>query len=177
MITTKTGDDGTTSLGDGSRTRKDDPKVECYGAVDEANSQLGHFLSIYSGSHVDLVKRIQKELFVLGSDISTPLSREQVRISPDHVRGLEEDIRVIENSLPQLKRFILPGGSQPSAILHIARTTIRRAERRLTESFLDGKINDNTYVYLNRLSDFLFVLARKVNVEMGSNEEQVDIGA
>ena len=172
QISRGTGDKGSTALADGSRVSKGDKRVEAYGTLDELNSFLGLFLSIHKNA---IVKRIQKEIFLLGTDISTPLSKKQVRITDGHIERLNEEIEELEKSLPKLKRFILPGGSEAAALLHIARAVSRRAERSLAELHERGEINPKAFVYLNRLSGLLFELARKVNIETGGIEEEVTI--
>ncbi len=174
-ISRGTGDKGTTSLADGSRVSKNDSRVEAYGTLDELNSVLGLFLAFYTGPESIRIKRIQKELFLLGTDISTPLSKKQVRISEAHVKRLEEELEKLEEKLPNLKRFILPGGSKEASLLHIARTIARRAERSLAVLHEKGEINGNAFVYLNRLSGLLFELARKVNLDLDEKEEEVTI--
>lgn len=173
-ISRGTGDKGDTSLGDASRVSKDDPRVVVYGTIDELNSFLGLFLTAYKGKEASIVKRVQRELFVLGSDVSTPLDKKQVRIREEHIRRLEQEIETLEDSLPRLKRFILPGGTREAAILHIARTIARRAERSLAPLHRKGEANPHAFVYLNRLSGLLFMLARKVNEELGTKEEEVE---
>lgn len=171
-ISKGTGDNGTTALADGSRVSKGDDRVEAYGTLDELNSFLGLFLSVSSN---ETVKRIRQEIFLLGADISTPLSKKQARITGKHVERLNNEIEQLEKSLPEIKRFILPGGSQGASLLHISRTIARRAERSLAGPHERGEINTKAFVYLNRLSGLLFELARKVNAETGGKEEEVII--
>lgn len=164
-IYTRTGDAGDTGLFGGARVRKDDPRVEAYGTVDETNAALG--LARASGLEEDLdaaLSRIQAELFVVGAELATvpgKLDRLKMElIGPEHVRHLEGLIDDAEAGLPPLTSFILPGGSPGGAALHLARTVCRRAERGLL-SLPDTR--PELLVYLNRLSDLLFVLARKAN--------------
>lgn len=178
-IYTRTGDSGTTGLFGGGRVAKNDPRIRAYGTVDETNSTIGlaraHLsasLSI-SGSHSvrlnDTLKRIQAELFVVGADLATPLdARASVpRVGTAHVTMLEEDIDRFDGELPDLRHFILPGGTLCSSTLHLARTTCRRAEREAVEAIASIELNPDTIVYLNRLSDLLFVLARWGNLAAG----------
>ncbi|NDA41666.1 MAG: cob(I)yrinic acid a,c-diamide adenosyltransferase, partial [Actinobacteria bacterium] len=167
-IYTKTGDDGTTSLGDMSRTSKNDPRLEAYATVDEANSYIGVVLAV---SELDadirkLLVRVQNDLFDVGADLCTPVvdnpSHEPLRVLESQITYLEEQIDKYNSELSPLKSFVLPSGSQASAHLHVARTVVRRAERRTWQAihaFGEG-VNRLTAKYLNRLSDLLFVLAR-----------------
>lgn len=173
-IYTKTGDRGTTSLFGGRRVEKNSPRIEAYGQVDELNSQIGVVLS--NNPSPEILKklvRIQGELFVLGSDLSSPLSVKVKipRISKSHVTRLEKEIDVWKKELPPLKNFILPGGHAVGAGLHLARSICRRAERKIVVVANEEKINPNCQIYLNRLSDWLFVLARYVNKLEGIPEK------
>lgn len=174
-IYTKTGDDGTTGLLYGGRVSKADPATEAYGSVDEAVAALGLARSLASGEVGPLVLRLQRELFVLGADLATnPAERDRLtdgvsRVTPDMVEALEEwiDRSVEEQPLP--REFIVPGASPASAALDLARTAVRRAERRSVEMREGGgQVNEVALRYLNRLSDLLFVLARR---EAGGSEE------
>lgn len=169
-IYTRTGDAGTTALFGGDRVPKHHPRIEAYGTVDEANSCIGLALS-YLGDDpaqqplADVLRRVQHELFVLGADLATPLdARASVpRIDDVHFQRLEADIDRFEADLPPLKQFILPGGTAAASALHLARTVCRRAER-LAVKVADGEtLSKHTLVYLNRLSDLLFVVARWAN--------------
>ena len=165
-IYTKTGDSGTTSILGGKRLPKNDTRVEAYGTVDELNSLLGIILAENLQAEVSKkVTRVQKELFVLGTDLSAPQDVEvkTPRITKAYVGRLEKEIDRMEKSLPRLRNFILPGGSKTGAKLHLARSIARRAERSIAALSLKEKINRNAQVYINRLSDWLFVLARYVN--------------
>jgi len=172
-IYTRTGDDGTTSLFDGTRIAKSDPRVDAYGEVDEANAMLG--LVRASGLDADLdamVVRIQRDLFALGSHLADPADRiadrvKKAAIDTNDVTRIENWIDVLENALPPLRRFILPGGSTAGATLHLVRTVFRRAERRMVAL---GVVDPVILAYANRLSDFLFVLARTVNHRAGLAE-------
>ena len=175
-IYTKTGDDGTTSLGDMSRTSKNDPRLEAYADVDEANSAIGVVLAL--GSIIDeavivLLTRIQNDLFDLGADLSTPIidepKVEPLRVTSDQITYLETQIDQINKDLAELRSFVLPSGTAASSLLHLARTITRRAERstwHAIHSFGAG-VNPLTAQYLNRLSDLLFVLARFENRSLG----------
>ena len=178
-IYTKTGDDGTTALGTGERRVKHDLRVAAYGAVDEANACIGmarvHIAGI--ADEVDaILARIQNDLFDLGADLATPDSgekadREPLRIAGSQVARLESDIDALNNRLEPLRSFVLPGGSPASAALHLSRTVARRAERLIVE--LAGKdeetVNGEAIKYINRLSDFLFVSARRLNDNGGAD--------
>ena len=167
-IYTKTGDDGTTSLFHGGRVKKHDLRVEAYGCVDELNSYFGVIAS-FCESHQEIkewVLSLQSKLFVLGSDLATPLEanvKKVLRISNEDVKQLEEMIDKMDSVLPPLQSFILPGGSVLSSFIHVARAACRRCERRVTELGEQEKINQEDVKFLNRLSDLLFVLARYVN--------------
>ncbi|MDX1741362.1 MAG: cob(I)yrinic acid a,c-diamide adenosyltransferase, partial [Rhodothermales bacterium] len=169
-IYTGTGDAGKTGILGGNRVAKNHPRIEAYGTVDELNASIGMVLSTDSRgtSQEDIregLTRIQAELFVLGADLATPLdSRADVpRINSKMIERLETDIDRAEADLEELKSFVLPGGSATAAALHVARTVCRRTERRVVELAEQERINDLNIVYLNRLADLLFVLARAVN--------------
>lgn len=170
-IYTKTGDDGTTGLFGGTRVAKDNPRIEAYGTVDELNSQIGLIRAHTSQSDdIDgVLESIQNGLFVLGADLATPEHRERKAIAIPRVTSadvvcLEAAIDRFEEELPPLTTFILPGGSVPGAMLHVARCVARRAERLLASlHHLEPEIGLSPLQYLNRLSDLLFVLARVVN--------------
>ncbi len=162
-IVTRTGDDGTTGLSDGSRRRKDDALIEAIGTVDELNSVIGHAESLQDNADLRAaLVGIQHDLFDLGGALSMP---GHTVLSEAHVSALEALVADWNADLPPLKEFILPGGSPAIAALHVARTVSRRAERRLLS--LDDERAANGRVYLNRLSDLLFVAARVV---AGGNE-------
>ena len=174
-IYTKTGDDGTTSLGDMSRTSKNDPRLEAYATVDEANSYIGVVLTITElDSEIrKLLIRVQNDLFDVGADLCTPVvdapAHERLRVLESQIAYLGEQIDKYNASLEPLRSFVLPSGTPASAHLHVARTVVRRAERctwQAIHSFGEG-VNKLTAKYLNRLSDLLFVLARYENRELG----------
>lgn len=160
-IYTRTGDDGDTGLGDGSRVRKDNLRVEVFGTVDELNSILGLLLtqSIDSEIHVTLTE-IQHQLFDLGGELSIPGYQ---AITEQQVTSLENLLDRLNDSLEPLKEFILPGGCEAAALCHLARTVCRRAERRLVSLSVQEEINPHSLHYLNRMSDLLFVIARTLN--------------
>ncbi len=165
-IYTRAGDAGETSLGDGSRVPKSDVRIEAYGTVDELNSVIGVALArgVPAPFHAWL-ERIQNELFDLGADLSVPLEdgRERLRMTQEQVDRLEELCDVANEALAPLRSFVLPGGTEAAALLHVARTVCRRAEVatvRLSES---SSVNPTALAYLNRLSDLLFILARAAN--------------
>jgi cob(I)alamin adenosyltransferase len=173
-IYTKTGDDGTTSLGDGSRLRKDAERIEAYGTVDELNAVLGLLMTISDLPSLDFIRSISNDLFDVGADLCVPLSQGEavgsnLRITNDHIQRLESEIDKLNATLSPLKSFILPGGSPAAAWCHLARTICRRAERRVVTLAAQERINSEVITYLNRLSDYLFVLARTLN--NGGNDD------
>jgi cob(I)alamin adenosyltransferase len=160
-IVTRTGDAGTTGLGDGSRVAKDDPRIEAIGTVDELNSTIGVVLAEPLPDDVRaLLTDIQHDLFDLGGELSIP---GHTAIGDTHIQRLEDAVGHYNASLPMLKEFILPGGTPAAAHAHVARTVCRRAERRLIVMGPTGDKPAPGRVYLNRLSDLLFVLARTLN--------------
>ncbi len=170
-IYTKTGDDGTTALGDMSRVRKTDPRVEAYADVNEANAALGVALALggLDPEVAALLQQVQNDLFDVGADFSTPVvpnpEWEAIRVTPDYTERLEQACDRWNADLRKLDSFILPGGTAGSALLQVALTVVRRAERR-TWALLEAQ-PDSTgkepALYLNRLSDLLFILARVAN--------------
>jgi cob(I)alamin adenosyltransferase len=167
-IYTKTGDRGETSLFAGGRVRKDSPRVEAYGTVDELNACLGMICAqLPDGEVLECLRRIQIELFDLGADLATPVAavtrKDIPRAREEQTLRLEEWIDRYEEELPPLTRFILPSGSLAGATLHFARTVCRRAERQVVTLEQTEQVNPELIRYLNRLSDLLFVLARLVN--------------
>jgi len=173
-IYTKTGDAGQTGLFRGPRVPKHDPRVEAYGNVDELNALLGIIVRyIQNQQNRDFVSSIQHELFELGADLATPQQLNEdpaIRIPGSMTERLEREIDQLEESLPALKEFILPGGSPAGAWLHYARTVCRRAERSATKLREKDWCNPEIIAYLNRLSDLLFVLARAENQTAGESE-------
>lgn len=170
-IYTRTGDTGETGLVDGSRVRKSAPRMEAIGDVDEANSAIGLALTrIEDEDAKAMLGRIQNELFDLGADIATPgedfaPSEMTLRIVPEQIARLESEIDAMNASLAPLTSFILPGGSPGGAALHLARAIVRRAERALVHAAEQASINPLAPAYLNRLSDHLFVLCRRLNAK------------
>jgi len=167
-IYTRTGDDGTTGLGDGSRVKKTDRRIEAIGAVDELNSLIGLLLAreLPDGIHNALTD-IQHDLFDLGGELSIP---GRSTFTEQLVIRLETILDKFNADLPPLKEFILPGGSEASAVCHMARSVCRRAERRVIHLGEEEKLNTAATKYLNRLSDLLFVLARALNVHAGHHD-------
>jgi cob(I)alamin adenosyltransferase len=170
-IYTKTGDDGTTALGDMSRVRKTDPRVGAYADCDETNAVLGVAVALgeLPETILDVLRSIQNDLFDLGADLCTPITPNppgpQLRITDSYVDRLEGWCDQFNESLPKLNSFILPGGSAGAALLHQARTVCRRAERSAWELYEadNERTNRAALLYLNRLSDLLFILARTAN--------------
>jgi cob(I)alamin adenosyltransferase len=172
-IYTKTGDRGDTGLGDGSRVPKDHPRVTAYGTVDELNAILGIFLvhlhdAKAEAALIDLVRSVQNDLFDVGADLCLPPSEGEkpgqvLRIQADQAERLEQAIDSRNERLQPLKSFILPGGTAAAAWCHLARTVCRRAERDVVTLARSDRINPQVIVYLNRLSDLLFVLGRVCN--------------
>jgi len=166
-IYTRAGDAGETSLGDGSRVPKTDLRIEAYGTVDELNSFLALTLASpeLPAEFRPWLERIQNELFDLGADLSVPLEdeRERLRVTTEQVEGLEELCDLVNEELEPLKSFILPGGTESAARLHVARSVCRRAERLAVDLAAKGSVNPAALAYLNRLSDLLFILARAAN--------------
>ena len=176
-IYTKTGDDGTTGLVRGPRRLKYDLRVNCFGTVDEANSAIGvaRVLTASMPKIDNILGRIQNDLFDLGSDLATPGAdpagtTPSLRITPEQTEWLEQRIDQFNEGLAPLTSFVLPGGSPLAAALHVARTVARRAERLVVELVANEPgVNGQTLIYLNRLSDLLFVLARVANAN-GKND-------
>lgn len=162
-IYTRTGDDGTTGLGDGARVSKDHLRVEAYGTIDELNSLLGVALALPLPEEVRVaLAPLQHELFDLGGELCIP-AREVIDAS--HVARLEQTLDGLNATLSPLKEFVLPGGTQAAALIHLARTVCRRAERRTISLARTESVNALSIKYLNRLSDLLFVVARYINVQ------------
>jgi len=174
-IYTRTGDDGTTALGDMSRTRKTSPRLAAYADVDEANSAIGVALALgeLAADVTAVLTRVQNDLFDVGADLCTPVVAEPayppLRVTEAYITRLEQDCDVFNEHLDKLNSFILPGGSAGAALLHVARTITRRAER-WTWVMLEAEPERTSPLparYLNRLSDLLFILARTANAERG----------
>ncbi len=176
-IYTRTGDAGETGLFDGTRVSKADPRVDAYGAIDETNAWLG--LARASGLDAELagmLETIQRDLFAVGARLADPAQRIAERVTkaavrPEAIAQMEGWIDTLERDLPPLRRFILAGGSPAGAALHLARTVCRRAERRIVSLGADA-VEPELLAYVNRLSDFLFVLARAANKRAGATEAE-----
>ncbi|MCH7820638.1 MAG: cob(I)yrinic acid a,c-diamide adenosyltransferase [Proteobacteria bacterium] len=158
-IYTRTGDDGTTGLGDGTRVAKDSVRVDAYGTVDEANSAIGVVLACPSVPQniVDILTEVQHDMFELGGELCIP---GHSAVTDQYVERLETELDALNKDLPALEDFILPGGGQAAAACHLARTIVRRAERRVTRLAAAESVRPEVIRYLNRLSDLLFVIAR-----------------
>ena len=175
-IYTRTGDAGDTSLFDGTRVRKNDPRVDTYGDVDELNAWLGFARAARLGPVLDEeLALIQRDLFALGAQIADPADKiaervTKVTLGDDDVGRLERLIDRLEDGVPPLRRFILPGGASGGAALHVARTVCRRAERRMVS--LQPPVDGSLLRYVNRLSDLLFVMARSANHQAGAPETE-----
>ena len=167
-ITTRTGDDGSTGLGDGARIQKHSLRIEVIGEIDELNSTIGAVLAESLSDPVrDALTAVQHDLFDLGGEISIP-GREA--LTGTHVARLDDLLATLNESLTPLKEFILPGGCRAAALCHMARTACRRAERRLVALAAVEKVSSTSQKYLNRLSDLLFVLCRIINRDAGVAE-------
>ena len=164
-IYTKTGDEGKTSLFDNSRVWKSDERIMSYGAIDELNSSLGIALSLELDPEIkDILIKIQNDLFIVGSDLANPnMSDKKIRTTPEMITFLEQKIDLLEPQLEPLTSFILPGGTLLASIIHLSRTISRRAETYVVALSKNEEINSDAAIYLNRLSDLMFVLARSIN--------------
>ena len=164
-IYTKGGDKGKTSLVGGSRVSKSNDIIDAIGNVDELNALLGLAVCDLKKPFISILKNIQNDLFDIGADIATPINKKGtvLRINKNYIFYLEKEIDKINNNLPTLNSFILPGGSKISSIIHLARTVNRRCERSVVKLNEKQKVNVEVLKYLNRLSDYLFVLARALN--------------
>lgn len=174
-IYTRTGDDGTTGLIGGSRVKKFNIRLEAYGTVDELNSYIGVVRSMQPDEQADrILESIQHKLFVIGANLA---SDETVQLIKQQLPCGKADIELLENemdrmiaALPPLNHFILPGGCQASSFCHVARTVCRRAERRIVELSEKAEVDANLIKYINRLSDYLFVLSRKISLDLNAPE-------
>ncbi len=172
-IYTKTGDDGTTGLFGGARLPKDHIRIEAYGTVDEMNSVIGWLIAqIQHDEVIEFLHTIQSRLFTIGSNLASDPSKEM--LTPDlveaDIQSIEEAIDLYQDQLPALKHFILPGGSAAVSAAHLARTICRRAERRCVSLSHDSEVDPLILLYLNRLSDYFFVLARWIGAQEGVAE-------
>ena len=174
-IYTRTGDDGTTSLNGGTRVSKTDVRVEAYGSVDELNAQLG-LLATYLETEADrgVLRKVQNDLFAVGAYLATESGRAEERrmqgVSVSDVAWLEQAIDEAEDGLPAWRGFVIPGGSRGAAVCHVCRTVCRRAERRILELAKRVEVRSEVCAYVNRLSDYLFVLSRKLLFIAGKDE-------
>ena len=171
-IYTRGGDAGETSLGDGTRVSKLDPRLAAYGTVDELNAQLGLVLAADVPDALrGVLDRLQNELFDVGADLCVPVEvPDRLRVSQGMIDALERDCDRLNEVLPELRSFVLPGGTETAARLHVARTTCRRAEREALAAGRETPVSPLAVVYLNRLSDLLFILARAANALAGTDE-------
>ena len=164
-IYTKTGDDGKTSLFDNTRVWKSHNRIMSYGAIDELNSTLGIVLAMKLDNDLnEIISKIQNDLFIVGSDLANPdMNNQEIRTTKKMVSVLEDVIDKLENELSELTSFILPGGTILASIIHLARTIARRAETHVVALSQNEEITNESFIYLNRLSDLLFILARTIN--------------
>lgn len=171
-IYTRGGDTGETSLGDGARVSKLDARIAAYGTVDELNAAIGLVLAAECPEEIhQVLERVQNELFDLGADLSVPMEKEgRLRATQEQVDALEADCDRFNSELPELKSFVLPAGDEAAARLHVARTICRRAEREALVASGVHTVNPVALIYLNRLSDLLFILARAANARDGREE-------
>ena len=164
-VTTKKGDDGTTGMGDGTRVTKSNLLIKAIGDLDELNSWIGLLCSQEElKGNKDSLQNIQNRLFDIGGILST---KSKNPLNKEHLKKMEVETDKLNNNLPLLENFILPGGSKGSSVIHIARTVCRRAERSLMDANESEKIEKSCLIYINRLSDFLFVLARRISIDSG----------
>lgn len=171
-IYTGFGDQGNTALLGGQIVKKNNPRIETYGVLDELNSMLGLILSKHPDESIEsMLKSIQEDIFIFSAEIATPDKNKQSnlnkKITNQNVKNLESHIDMLSSELDPLKNFIIPGGSEEAAIAHIARTICRRAERNLVALMSESQIREDLLIYINRLSDLLFVLARYINKSKG----------
>jgi cob(I)alamin adenosyltransferase len=180
-IYTRTGDDGTTGLVDGSRCPKHSARIAAIGAVDDANSAIGLAIcAISDHAHKALLTRVQNDLFDLGADLATPAQDGDfepgemvLRLVPGQADWIEQQIDALNERLEPLTSFVLPGGSEAAARVHVARATTRSAERAVTALAIETAVNPSASAYINRLSDLLFVLARVLNDDGASDVKWV----
>jgi cob(I)alamin adenosyltransferase len=175
IVYTKTGDTGTTALIGGSRVPKTHARLEAYGTVDELNSFIGLLASqLTNDSDRKFLLNIQNKLFVVGSYLATDQERTDVKsvsvVTLDDVREVENEIDIIDSALPPLHAFVIPGGTQSASVCHVCRTVCRRAERRILTMAENYPISTELLSYMNRLSDYFFVLSRKINLDADNGE-------
>ncbi len=171
-IYTRGGDAGETSLGDGTRVSKLDPRIAAYGTVDELNAAIGMIVAGDCPEPIrDVLLRVQNELFDLGADLAVAVEREgRLRVTQEQVDALERDCDAFNAELPELRSFVLPGGTEAAARLHVGRALCRRAEREALAASKAVAVSPLALVYLNRLSDLLFILSRAANALAGRDE-------
>ncbi len=178
-IYTKTGDDGTTSLFDGTRVKKDHQRVDTYGDVDELNASLGVAITLLNDPEIkNLLLQIQRDLFAMGAQLANPQHKKQKNkadFGENKITALEKAIDRCDSEIDPIKNFILHGGSLPASHLDLARTVCRRAERKLVSLNQKETVDSQILIYLNRLSDLLFMLARMVNKRMGVKDIPWDV--
>lgn len=172
LVYTRTGDKGMTSLVGGSRVAKTDVRLEAYGTVDELNSFIGLLMTYLDGSDRLFMQNVQNKLFVVGGYLATDQSKHELvcQITVQDVEEMELAIDEADGGLPPLKAFVLPGGSQGAAVCHVCRTVCRRAERRILALAELHPVAPELIAYINRLSDYLFVLSRKINLQQKNDE-------
>jgi len=166
-IYTRGGDKGITSLGDGKRVKKNSLRISAYGEIDEVNCCLGISVCFCSEKLKKSLLTIQNDLFDIGADLCVPGKKKKPVVLEKQIKFLEKELDILNSSLKHLRSFIIPGGTKSSAFLHLARATVRRAERSLIDLSMKEKINPEILKYINRLSDFLFVAARFENKKVG----------
>ena len=165
-VYTRGGDKGKTSLGDGSRVSKTEKIIIALANIEELNANLGYVINYLPLKYKKFFQKIQNDLFDLGADLITPKSKNNsIRINNSYIENLEHEIDLILSKLPPLKSFILPGGTEMSARVHLARTVCRRCEITILESNKKKAVNSSILKYINRLSDYLFVVAREINIK------------
>ena len=175
IIYTGTGDKGTTSLVGGERVSKAHQRIESYGTVDELNSFIGLLItSLEEKADQDFLLFIQHKLFTIGSYLATDQENTELKVEskvmPETITRIEREIDRLDNELPKMRNFILPGGSRPASLAHVCRTVCRRAERRILALSETCTISPEVFAFVNRLSDYLFVLSRKINFDEQNNE-------
>ena len=175
IVYTKKGDEGTTSLIGGTRVSKTDLRLEAYGSVDELNSFLGLLASYLEvDQDIAFVQSIQNKLFSVGAYLATDTDKTDVSescvLTEEDVKFIEQEIDIIDDLLPPLHAFVIPGGEKGSSVCHICRTVCRRAERTILRLVNDYSISTELLAFMNRLSDYLFVLSRKINFDAGKEE-------
>ena len=166
-IYTRGGDKGLTSLGTGKRVKKNSLRIKSFGEIDELNSCLGVSLCFVSKSLIKSIKKIQNDLFDIGADLCIPQKKKKVKLLSNEILFLESELDKMNGKLKKLSSFVLPGGTESSAFLHLSRAIARRAERSVIELKAKEDVNPDILKYLNRLSDFLFVAARFENKKVG----------